>query len=157
YQWQRCNASGAGCVDIPDATLDNYTADAPDVGAALRVAVTASNIAAATTAYSRPTPVVVAEGAPFAGAVWHMDEKSGSTMTDGMGSATGRLRGVKVGVAGFLGTGYSFSGNGLISVSSKSMNPGSLPFSFTVHINTTKKPSAFVGDYDLIRKGLSAT
>jgi hypothetical protein len=157
YQWQRCDASGAACVDIPDATLNNYTADAPDVGATLRVAVTASNIADAVTAYSSPTSVVVAEGAPFAGAVWHMDERSGTTMIDSMGTATGHLKGVKVGAPGWLGTGYSFSGSGTISVSSKSLNPGSLPFSVTVHINTTKKPSAAVGDYDLIRKGLSAT
>ncbi|MGH2832381.1 MAG: hypothetical protein ACRDK2_06360, partial [Solirubrobacteraceae bacterium] len=43
YQWQRCDAFGAGCVNIIAATSSSYTPVAADVGMTIRALVTASN------------------------------------------------------------------------------------------------------------------
>ena len=43
YQWQRCNASGANCVNIAGETKQTYTVRAADVGFTIRVAVRAAN------------------------------------------------------------------------------------------------------------------
>ena len=43
YQWRRCDAAGANCVDISGATGSTYSLVAADVGATIRVVVTASN------------------------------------------------------------------------------------------------------------------
>ena len=43
YQWQSCDPSGEGCVDIPSATGTSYTLGSEDVGHALRVVVTGEN------------------------------------------------------------------------------------------------------------------
>jgi hypothetical protein len=42
-QWQRCNASGTGCVAIEGATGQSYKLGASDVGATIRVQETAAN------------------------------------------------------------------------------------------------------------------
>lgn len=42
YQWQRCDAMGANCVNIPNATSQNYTLQAADVGNTVRSEVTAT-------------------------------------------------------------------------------------------------------------------
>ena len=49
YQWQRCDAKGANCVDIAGATDDTYTPSAADVGHTLRAEVTATNDVGSTT------------------------------------------------------------------------------------------------------------
>jgi len=107
-------------------------------------------------------PVLLAATA-FASAspvgLWHMDERSGTTMTDSSGHGNnGTLSHVTVGVAGFTGTAYSFNGSSSIVTvpSSTSLNPGSTNFVLTVHVKFTALPGS-VGDYDLIRKGLSST
>ena len=64
YEWRRCDATGAGCVAIGGATASGYTLVSADVGATLRVAVTASNAAGNTTAVSAQTPVVAQMPAP---------------------------------------------------------------------------------------------
>jgi hypothetical protein len=43
YQWRRCNAAGASCVDIVGATSSTYTTVTADVASTLRVVVTATN------------------------------------------------------------------------------------------------------------------
>jgi hypothetical protein len=43
YQWQRCDAAGANCADVPGATTQTYAVTAADVGATLHVVVTATN------------------------------------------------------------------------------------------------------------------
>ena len=68
YQWQRCDAQGADCAPIPGETVVTqlrtveYTLGQADVGARLRVAVTAANPAGSATAFSNPTPVVADTG-----------------------------------------------------------------------------------------------
>ena len=44
-QWRRCDTSGAACADIGTATSTTYALQAADVGATVRVRVTASNAA----------------------------------------------------------------------------------------------------------------
>jgi hypothetical protein len=43
YQWQHCDATGANCTAVADATASTYAVTAADVGFTLRVAVTATN------------------------------------------------------------------------------------------------------------------
>jgi hypothetical protein len=58
YQWQRCDAAGANCVDLPGATTQTYTVTAADVGTTLRVAVTATNRFGSASGASVQTAVV---------------------------------------------------------------------------------------------------
>jgi hypothetical protein len=64
YQWRRCDSAGASCADIAGATAQTYALVAADVGARLRVAVTASNVAGSASATSDATAVVTAGVAP---------------------------------------------------------------------------------------------
>lgn len=93
-------------------------------------------------------------------ALWHMDETSGSTMVDSVGSNNGALSNVTVGLGGYSGTAYGFNGSSsYVKVpSSPSLNPGSQTISFTVHVDYTQTPpSGSTTDYDLVRKGVSGT
>jgi hypothetical protein len=55
YQWQRCDPTGAGCVDLAGATSQTYTLGAADLDSRLRVQVTASNPAGSASASSDPS------------------------------------------------------------------------------------------------------
>jgi serine protease AprX len=58
YEWRRCNGSGDACTPIAGATSRTYTVGAADVGATLRVIVTATDAVGVGTAISTPTAVV---------------------------------------------------------------------------------------------------
>lgn len=60
YQWLRCDAAGDFCSEIPAAVQQNYTIQSADIGATLRIRVTATNPVASTAADSSQTGVVVA-------------------------------------------------------------------------------------------------
>jgi len=62
YQWQSCDAAGAGCLPIPGATLETYTPTAADVGHALTLAVTAASAGGSAVASAPPTLAVAASG-----------------------------------------------------------------------------------------------
>lgn len=62
YQWQRCDAAGAGCAPIPGATLETYAPAAADVGHALALAVTAATAGGTATASSPPTVATAPAG-----------------------------------------------------------------------------------------------
>ena len=64
YQWERCGANDAVCIDIPNATRGQYTLTAADVGHAVRVRVTASNVDGQVATSSQGTAIVSAKGAP---------------------------------------------------------------------------------------------
>ncbi|MEA2536401.1 MAG: hypothetical protein QOF11_635 [Chloroflexota bacterium] len=91
-------------------------------------------------------------------AVWHMDERSGSTMGDGSGHANnGALKNVKLGLPGLNGSSaFGFDGkSSVITVpDSASLSAGSADLVVTVHVAFNEVPEE---DYDLIRKGLSST
>ena len=58
YQWRRCDTGGGDCAAIAGATLSTYTLTGTDVGATIRVAVTAANAGGQATATSDATGVV---------------------------------------------------------------------------------------------------
>jgi hypothetical protein len=58
YQWQRCNATGAACAAIANATAATYAPTGADAGTTLRVAVTATNPGGSTTATSSATRTI---------------------------------------------------------------------------------------------------
>jgi hypothetical protein len=64
YQWQRCDTSGGACAALSGATAGTYALGAGDVGATMRVRVTATNATGSTAATSNPTPVVAAAPPP---------------------------------------------------------------------------------------------
>jgi acid phosphatase type 7 len=64
YQWLRCDPSESGCITISGATSVAYTAGQADVGATLRVRVTATNGIGFGTADSPPTSQVASGPAP---------------------------------------------------------------------------------------------
>jgi hypothetical protein len=94
YQWQRCTAEGAGCVNITGATAKTYTAVAADVDRTLRVGVIASNADGGTTAYSAATDVVSANTVPrnTARPTISGTTQVGETLTVSNGTWTGGVR-----------------------------------------------------------------
>jgi Ca2+-binding RTX toxin-like protein len=90
YQWRRCDAAGANCRDIPAATLSTYTPAAADIGAKLRVVVTATNTFGSTVATSDPSELI-AGNAPvntFRPSI-SGTERSGSVLFASTGTWTG--------------------------------------------------------------------
>jgi concanavalin A-like lectin/glucanase superfamily protein len=91
---------------------------------------------------------------------WHMNETSGSTMVDSASGLNGTLTNVGLGVPAVFSPGYSF--NGSSSIATVPHNgyhnvPANTTFTVTTHVRFPAVPSASVGDFDLIRKGLSST
>ncbi len=64
YQWQRCDAGGAGCADLGGATGPDFKPGAGDVGATLRVRVVASNASGASAPVTSAATPVIAPAAP---------------------------------------------------------------------------------------------
>jgi hypothetical protein len=64
YQWQRCDATGVGCVNLASQTQQTYTLDADDVGKTLRAVVTAVNADGNASATSETTAPVPSASAP---------------------------------------------------------------------------------------------
>lgn len=64
YQWKRCDLSGNGCAPVAGATASTYRLGTADVGATMRVAVTASNRNGSQTATSNASSVVAPAPAP---------------------------------------------------------------------------------------------
>ncbi len=58
YQWRRCDAAGANCNDIVPFTAQTYLVQGADSGMTLRVVVTATNGAGATSATTAQTGIV---------------------------------------------------------------------------------------------------
>lgn len=92
-------------------------------------------------------------------ALWHMDDL-GSTMADSSGNQlNGALKNVRTGLPGVQGTAFQFQGTpSVVSVPNNAkLNPGPGTFTATVRVKFSAPPTSAVGDYDLIRKGLSGT
>jgi hypothetical protein len=60
YSWRRCDSTGGSCSAISGATAAMYTLTNADVGATVRVRVTASNGAGSTGSTSVPSAVIAA-------------------------------------------------------------------------------------------------
>ena len=61
YSWQRCDASGGGCVPIGGANGPAYTPTTADVGSTLRARVTATRAGRSASSDSAPTGVITAD------------------------------------------------------------------------------------------------
>jgi hypothetical protein len=93
-------------------------------------------------------------------AFWHMNETSGTTMVDSVNGINGTAKDVTFGVPAVFSPGYSFNGsssvvqvpaNGFFNV------PSSTTFTVKAYVRFPAIPSTSVGDFDLVRKGLSST
>lgn len=93
----------------------------------------------------------------FPGGIWRMEDPT--QMLDVSGNdnhgTTTDIRKTR----GFEDKGYRFNGSSSIVTvpSSDSLNPGEEDLLLTAYVKFDKAPSKAVGDYDLIRKGVSAT
>ena len=88
---------------------------------------------------------------------WHMNETSGSTMHDAVGSADGTNHNVAKKRAGVWGSmAYGFNGwNSYVSVPHRrALNPGWAKLTIKISVRFSSIPPQ---DYDLIRKGRSRT
>jgi hypothetical protein len=90
-------------------------------------------------------------------ALWHME--SPSALTDSSGHNNNGTTTAITSVAGSAGKGYHFNGSTSVAKvpDSSSLDPGTAALRVTVRVRFTVVPNAKVGDYDLIRKGLSGT
>src|SRR3954464_1918541 len=89
-------------------------------------------------------------------ALWHMDERSGTSMLDAVGGHTGTLQNVQLGVPGFAGTAYNFAGKAQVTVPTKNdLNAGAANLRVTIRVKATSAPKT--PDWDLIRKGQYTT
>lgn len=111
---------------------------------ALNISVGMAALLSSAAAAADPVPV----------AVWAMDDTFGGTMVDSSGNGND---GTEYNI-GTSGAGYIFDGSTSMVVvpDSPTLNPGPQDFSYTVQIQTTRVPPIGT-DYDLMRKGLSAT
>jgi hypothetical protein len=92
YQWRRCDSAGGSCVDVQSAAQQTYTLTSADVGARLRVAVTASNRVGSTSATSAPSDTVSAlavSPANTSAPTITGTAQAGSTLTAGPGEWSG--------------------------------------------------------------------
>ncbi len=64
YQWQRCDAAGANCQAISNATATAYKLVAADRGVTVRVVVTATNPGGSASATSAPSAVITNPDVP---------------------------------------------------------------------------------------------
>ncbi|MFN2627346.1 MAG: hypothetical protein ABR569_01765 [Gaiellaceae bacterium] len=58
YRWQRCDATGSSCVDVPARTKLFYVLTAADLGSTIRLVATAQNTIGTTEALTDPTDPV---------------------------------------------------------------------------------------------------
>jgi hypothetical protein len=92
YKWQRCNSSGASCVDISGATSTTYTLVSADSGSTIRSVVTATNGVGTASANSGVTAVIAtAPSAPSNTAAPTVSgtQRVSSTLTASNGTWTG--------------------------------------------------------------------
>ena len=90
-------------------------------------------------------------------AIWHMDETSGSVAKDATGNGyDGAMQNIKRGVTGVSRTGFEFNGTSsrILVKDAPGLRAGDKDLVVTLYVSFTKKP---IGDYDLIRKGLSSS
>jgi hypothetical protein len=93
YQWRRCDTPGTDCADINGANAQTYTATTTDVGAVIKVQVTATDASGSAGASSAPTAAVSApasaSGDPVIAAAGDIAcDPASSDFNGGLGTAT---------------------------------------------------------------------
>lgn len=86
YQWERCDAAGASCVDIPGATGSSYTLTASDVGHTIRARVTATEHASPGPGEPTPSYYYDFDFVEIADPPWTSVQWDGGPGADGPGS-----------------------------------------------------------------------
>jgi hypothetical protein len=89
YRWQRCDASGAGCVDIAGAAAATYTLTDADVDHRVRVVVSATNDAGSDSATSAVTAQITAAPAVLTPPSISGVARQGETLTADHGTWSG--------------------------------------------------------------------
>ena len=119
YQWESCNSTGAGCSNITGATSANYTVVSGNLGATIRVVVTATNAAGSASASSAATALVAA-----AGPVNIVLPVISGTTTDGqtLGASTGTWTGTPTITYAYQWQSCNPSGGGCANVSGATSN-----------------------------------
>lgn len=120
YQWQRCNAQGAECSDIAEATGSAYRLTGSDVGSTIRLLVTGVNSSGSAHAASAPT-TVVASLAHYKAAVLDDDPVGYWPMNDPVGTTT---------VGDASGNGYNGMPKGGVTAGESGPFPGAGAFKF---------------------------
>jgi hypothetical protein len=159
YQWQRCTDT-SGCANIAGARTTSYTAVKADVGFALSVLVTATNVDGSATARSNLTDAIAAKAYPTGLiAQWHMNELSGPMLDSSGNGHHGTTRSIAYGQAGFAGTAFGFNGTGSqVTVPIGDMSPGPQDVTLALKMKTTTLPPVpGPQDWDLLRAGFYAT
>jgi hypothetical protein len=84
-----------------------------------------------------------------------MDETSGTTMFDAVGTDNGTNYNIQLGLPGLAGTAYGFNGkSSYVSVpSADDLNPYNANMTVSIDLKTTGTPPPSPADWDLIRKG----
>lgn len=88
YQWEDCDAQGAGCQPIAGAEGASYTPYEPDVGRTLRVQVTASDSDGATSVTSAASAALAA-GILSGSTISDANAPGASTIPNGTGASEG--------------------------------------------------------------------
>lgn len=115
------------------------------------------------TAAATLSPLGTLSAAPTVVAQWHLDEGSGATqMVDSSGNNNdGTLHNVESGLNGYINKSYYFGRVGLPSFvdvpHDNTLNPGTQDITLSMYAKFPNVPPAAVGDYDMVRKGLTAT
>jgi lysozyme len=108
YQWRRCNAGGALCTAILDATTSTYTLSPGDIGSTLSLVVTATGKGGSTSAPATTTGIVAPAPVPAA------------------------VQGSAVAQPGLAGAVISFDGRATVT-----WQPGAVPYGSTVSLGTS--------------------
>jgi subtilase family serine protease len=86
YQWQDCDATGANCLDIVDATNASYTPVDADGGFTLRAVVTATNASGSASAGSPQTAVLQSTPLSLAAPLLTGSAQTGQTLRSSPGT-----------------------------------------------------------------------
>ena len=91
YQWQRCDAAGANCVNIPGETGSTYTLTPADVGSTIRVLVTAVNDAGSSAPSASAPSATITQLAPSNVTLPQLSgvDRDGQTLTTTIGGWNG--------------------------------------------------------------------
>jgi Tol biopolymer transport system component len=73
YQWMRCDSSGELCVVIAEADQSSYDLGEEDLGATVKVEVTAANSSGKLSATSEPSPEIDEDGGSAGGKVVYLN------------------------------------------------------------------------------------